>query len=159
VKWRGRTDLIGLGVALGLCFGASALGGLATQSSVGSWYLTLDKPPWNPPGWVFGPVWALLYAAMAVAAWLVWRHGREARPALVLFGGQLVLNVLWSFLFFQWRQPGYAAIEIFVLLLAIGGTATSFRRLSKPAFWLMVPYGLWVAFASTLNLAIWHLNP
>lgn len=153
-----KRAIVGLLVALAVCFSASALGGLATSTSVDSWYLTVAKPSWTPPGWVFAPVWTALYAAMAVAAWLVWRTGRDPGPALVAFAVQLALNVLWSVLFFGLRRPDLALIDIGALIIAIVVTSLMFYRRSRLAGALMVPYLLWVSFAAALNGAIWQLN-
>lgn len=133
---------------------------MLTTPSIGGWYATLAKPAWTPPNWVFGPVWSLLYLAMAVAAWLVWRQVGfpRAASALNLFGVQLVLNVCWSAIFFGAHRPGLAFAEIVVLWLAILATMVAFRSLSRPAAWLLAPYLAWVAFAATLNFSIWRLN-
>ena len=153
-------QVIGLIVALAACYAAAAVGGIFTSSSVGSWYQTLEKPPFNPPSWVFGPVWTVLYGMMAVAVWLVWRNAApgQARLPITLFAIQLVLNVAWSLLFFGLRQPGWAFAELCLLWLAIGATLLTFWPVSRPAAWLMVPYLLWVSFAGVLNLNIWLLN-
>jgi len=155
-----KRSLAGLLIALVACYGAAALGGVATASSVGTWYETLQKPPFNPPSWVFGPVWALLYGMMAVAVWLVWRDvaASAARLPLWLFSIQLVLNTVWSWLFFGLRQPGWAALEIVLLWLAIAATLLAFWRVRRLAGWLLVPYLLWVSFASVLNFSLWWLN-
>ncbi|NUP99563.1 MAG: tryptophan-rich sensory protein [Armatimonadetes bacterium] len=152
--------LAALVIALAVCFGAAALGGIATASSVGTWYPELRKPPFTPPSWVFGPVWTVLYGLMGVAAWLVWRSGKPgvARRALWLFVAQLGLNVAWSWLFFGLRQPGWAFLEICLLWLAIGATMVAFWGVSRRAGWLLAPYLLWVTFAAALNLGIWLLN-
>jgi benzodiazapine receptor len=142
-----------------LCFLAAGLGSLFTMASVGGWYTTLAKPAWSPPDWIFGPVWTVLYATMAVGGWLVWRRGGLASvPALRWFAVQLVLNVGWSVVFFGLRMPGLAVIEIVVLWLAIGATLMTSWRVSRPASILLVPYLLWVSFAAALNFAIWRLN-
>ena len=143
-----------------LCYGAAVLGSLWTASSVGTWYAELRKPSFNPPNWIFAPVWSALYFLMATSGWLVWRKAgwTGARFALTLFAGQLTLNVAWSGLFFALRRPGMALIEIVFLLGAIVATAVAFRPVSGLAFWLMVPYALWVAFAALLNFKIWGLN-
>jgi len=152
-------QLLALLISLGVCFAAAAVGSLFTSMSVTTWYPTLTKPEWTPPGWVFGPVWSTLYAMMAVAAWLVWRRGgSEAQPALRIFALQLGLNVLWSVLFFGLRLPGVAFAEIIFLGLAIGVTARVFGRISTSAGLLFVPYFVWVGFAAILNFAIWRLN-
>jgi translocator protein len=142
---------------LGLCFGAAAFGGFFGP---GEWYATLKKPAWNPPGWVFGPVWTALYTMMAVAAWLVWQHGGFAnqRRPLTLFLVQLALNAAWTPLFFGLHLPGLAFAEILLLWLAIAATVTSFRGVSRPATWLLAPYLAWVTFAAALNFALWRLN-
>ena len=143
-----------------LCFASAGLGAAATSTSVGGWYQTLAKPSWNPPDWLFGPVWSALFFMMAVSAWLVWRnHGwRAARPALNWFGIQLALNVTWSFLFFGLHRPGLAFAEIIALWLAIVATCLAFQGKSVTAAWLLTPYLTWTSFAAILNFAIWRLN-
>lgn len=155
-----RRDLLALAVSLAACFAAAGLGSLATAPRIPNWYADLDKPAWTPPGWVFGPVWSVLYLMMAVAAWLVWRNsaGRERRLPLGLFAVQLVLNCLWSFLFFGLQNPLAALIEIGLLWAAILATAVAFRPRSRLAAMLLVPYLAWVSFAAVLNFAIWRLN-
>lgn len=145
---------------IAVCFTAAGLGAAATATSVGGWYQTLAKPGWNPPDWLFGPVWTALYFLMAVAGWLVWRRGgwTPARGTLGLFGLQLLLNAGWSAIFFGLRSPGFAFLEIVVLWLAIAATATGFRSKSSMAALLLVPYLAWTSFAVVLNLAIWSLN-
>lgn len=126
----------------------------------GEWYASLRKPSWNPPGWVFGPVWVALYTTMALAAWLVWRRGgfaAQGRP-LALFLVQLVLNAAWTPLFFGLHRPGLAFAEILLLWLAIVATLAMFRPVSRTAAWLLVPYVAWVSFASVLNGSVWRLN-
>ena len=145
---------------LALCLAVGAVGGAVTSTSVGSWYQQLRKPPFNPPNWVFAPVWTTLYIAMAVAAWRVWRERgvQGARSALSLFALQLALNLGWSVLFFGFRQIGAALVEILLLLGVIAATALSFRRVDGIAALLLIPYAAWVAFATLLNAALWHLN-
>lgn len=140
-----------------LCYGAAAIG---AQFTPGAWYAELTKPTWTPPGAVFGPVWTLLYGMMAVAAWLVWRVGgkRGVRGALALFGVQLALNVAWSWLFFGLQRPGAALVDILLLWLAISATILAFWRVRPAAGMLLVPYLVWVSFATALNLQIWRLN-
>jgi tryptophan-rich sensory protein len=120
----------------------------------------LLKPAWNPPAWVFGPVWTVLYLMMAVAAWLVWRRrGFAGAPwALGLFVLQLALNTLWSAIFFGLRRPGVAAIEILLLWLAILATLIAFAPVSRLAAILLAPYLAWVTFAAVLNFTIWRMN-
>lgn len=141
-------------------FAAAALGSAATTTSVGTWYADLAKPTWNPPRWIFGPVWTVLYIFMAVAGWRVWRHHENpgTRPALVWFFVQLALNSLWSFLFFGLRRPDLALIEIFVLLTALVVLQLKFWRIDRVAGVLWVPYVAWVSFASVLNATVWWLN-
>jgi tryptophan-rich sensory protein len=147
-------------VLLFATFGATAFGTLATTSSLTTWYPTLAKPSWNPPDAVFGPVWTVLYFMMAVAAWLVWRRGSEAEvvPAMTTYFAQLVLNVLWSLIFFGLRAPGWAVLDIVILWVAIALTIAHFGKVSRAAAWLLVPYLVWVTFASVLNITIWRLN-
>jgi tryptophan-rich sensory protein len=151
---------LSLFVLIGATFGASAFGALAASSSLGNWYHLLAKPSWNPPEEVFAPVWSALYLIMAIAAWLVWRRGSENEviPAMTTYFAQLVLNVLWPLLFFGLRAPGWAALDILLLWLAIIMAITQFRRVSLPAAWLLAPYLAWVTFASVLNITIWQIN-
>jgi tryptophan-rich sensory protein len=141
-------------------FAAAAIGNVFTADGVRDWYPTLAKPTWTPPGWLFGPVWTVLYICIGVAGWLVWRRAgfAGARVAMIVFGVQLALNALWSVLFFGMRQPGWAFVEIVLLWIAIAGTIIAFWRHSRPASLLLAPYLLWVTFASALNFAIWQLN-
>jgi len=133
---------------------------MVTATSVGTWYQDLAKPAFNPPDWVFAPVWTTLFVLMSVAAWRIWRQGGFAyrRLEMAAYFGQLALNLLWSVLFFGFRAPGWAFLEIFVLLPAIAVTAVLFGRRNRLAGWLFLPYGAWVAFAAVLNGAIWRLN-
>jgi benzodiazapine receptor len=143
---------------LALCFAAASTGALVTM---GQWFADLNKPSWNPPSWVFGPVWTLLYIAMAVAAWLVWRTGgwKLRAPALTAFMVQWLLNALWTPLFFGLHRVDLALVDIVLMWLAIAATIAMFYRISKPAAYLLVPYLAWVTFATALNFAIWRLNP
>ena len=148
-------------VCLAVCFAAAGLGGLATSSVTSDWYAGLNKPSFQPPGWLFGPAWTVLYTLMAIALFLVWRSGAApslVRPALVVFAIQLVLNVLWSVLFFAVKQPMLGLIEIVLLWVAILLTIVRFLPVSRVAAILMVPYILWVSFATVLNAAIVVLN-
>lgn len=123
----------------------------------GAWYQTLNKPSWNPPPWIFGPVWALLYLGMAVAAWLVWKRGRQGQ-ALRLYVVQLALNAAWTPVFFGAHQLGAAFIVIVCMWIAIFLTQRAFQAVSRPAGLLLVPYLAWVSFASVLNFTLWRLN-
>ena len=138
------------------------LPGLVTASEVGDWYLTLAKPSWTPPGWVFGPVWTILYTMMGVAAYLVWSDSAQksdVRKGLIWFDIQLALNFLWSLVFFGLKSPVFAFIVIVALWVAIVVTMGIFWELKKKlAVLLMVPYILWVTFAAGLNAQIWFMN-
>ncbi len=140
---------------------AGIIGSVFTMSQIPTWYVGLMKPALNPPSWVFGPVWTILYFMMGVAAFLVWRRGGDriqVRQALVIFGIQLVLNTLWSIIFFNAHQLLFALIWIVLLLLAIVWTIVVFARISRPAASLLVPYLAWVSFATYLNGALYWLN-
>lgn len=156
------SDAVRLIVALLVAFSAAAIGSTATIPNLEPWYASLTKPSWNPPNAVFGPVWSTLYTLMGIAAWLVWRRGGtdgvNVRVPLTWFLLQLALNALWSWLFFGWHRVGLAFLEVLLLGLAILATILSFRRVSSLAAILLVPYLLWVSFASILNLAIARLN-
>jgi tryptophan-rich sensory protein len=143
-----------------ICFTAAGLGSVATTPNVATWYASLAKPSWNPPNWLFGPVWTVLYIGMAVAAWLVWRQGgfRQMRWPLTLFALQLALNAAWSWIFFGFHMPGAACLEILALLATIVATTIAFWPRSQAAGILMLPYLGWVAFASVLNFTLWRLN-
>lgn len=144
--------------------GTMALGsasGLITNGAIDTWYVHLDKPSFNPPNWIFGPVWTLLYFLMGLAAGLVWNTDAPQvakQRALVVYVVQLALNVLWSLLFFGLKDPVFALVEIIVLWLAIGWCMLLFRKIDRRAGNLLVPYLLWVSFAAVLNGAIVALN-
>jgi len=135
--------------------------GATASINAGSFYTQIVLPEWAPPSWVFGPAWTVLYALMAIAAWLVWRADgfRAARNALTLFLVQLALNVLWSWLFFGWHRGALAFADILLLWVLIVVTIIAFWRMRPLAGALLVPYLLWVSFASALNYAVWQLNP
>jgi len=148
-----------ISIALPLLVGFTA--SYFTVSGVDSWYKTIQKPAWNPPNWVFGPVWTTIYILMGISLFLVWKRNVSAevkRTAFILFGLQLLANFLWSFIFFDQQQPGLAFAEIIVLWMLILLTIFSFARLNKTAAWLLVPYISWVSFAAMLNFTIWRLN-
>lgn len=153
-------NFVGLAISLLLCFGAAALASLFTVPSIPSWYASLKKPAWTPPSWLFGPVWTILFAMMALAAWLVWiRAGIAGAPAaLAVFAVQLLFNVAWSLLFFARRNPGAALVDIALLCLSVGLTALLFARIELLAAYLLLPYLAWVLFAALLNARIWQLN-
>ena len=153
-------SIIGLAISVGICFAAAGIGSLFTTPAIGGWYASLNKPAWNPPNRVFGPVWSLLYLMMAIAAWLVWRRAGAAPVVLplTLFGLQLAANVLWSVLFFGLKMPGAAFGDIVVLWCLILATCITFWWISPLAGVLLLPYLGWVTFASALNFAIWRMN-
>jgi translocator protein len=154
------SDWVVLALFLMICLGTAVLGAAWTNLSLGDWYVTLAKPSWNPPNWVFGPIWTTLYVGMAIAAWLVWRRrGLDSWLPLLLFGVQLVLNAAWSALFFGLRNPGMAFEDIILLWLAILATVVAFGHVSTSAAALLLPYLAWVSFATALNWAIWRMNP
>ncbi len=139
---------------------AGGLGSFFTIDSVKGWYLTLEKPMLNPPSWIFGPVWTMLFLLMGYALYLVWTDdsGKSKRLAYWAFGIQMVLNTLWSIIFFGLHSPGGALFEMIFLWLAIFVMIIVFAKISKLAAWLLAPYILWVSFAGYLNWAIWTLN-
>lgn len=141
--------------AIIICEGAGLVGSFFTFNSVNTWYITLNKPFFNPPSWIFGPVWTLLYLLMGISLYLVWAN---KKVSLKWFWVQLILNSLWSILFFGLKSPTLALFEIFFLWLAILMTIKNFWKYNKTASWLLSPYLLWVTFASILNLSIVLLN-
>jgi tryptophan-rich sensory protein len=148
-------------IAIAIPVLVGGISGFFTVSGVESWYQTIHKPSWNPPNWVFGPVWTTLYVMMGIALWLVWKEdtSRELKMiAFILFGVQLILNFLWSFVFFKLEQPGFAFLEILFMWVAILATIFAFAQVNKTAAWLLVPYISWVSFAAILNFTIWRMN-
>ena len=145
-----------------LCLAVGSIAGWATNQSVTTWYQTLNRPSWTPPGWVFAPVWTVLYIMMGVAAWRIWRAGGgfagAARTALIVFFVQLALNFNWSFAFFAAQSTLAGLITIAVLWLAVALTIRVFQPIDRLAAWLLAPYLAWVSFASALNFAFWVLN-
>ena len=150
-----------LACSISICLLTGIVGSFLTMDSVKTWYAELSKPSFNPPDWAFGVVWPILYVMMGVAAFLIWKKGidnKQVRIALGLFVAQLVLNGLWTPIFFGLHMMGLALAEIILLWLAILATIVAFWRLSKTAACLLMPYILWVSFAIALNAALWHLN-
>lgn len=140
---------------------AGLIGSFFTTPAISTWYAGIIKPALNPPAWIFGPVWTALFTLMGIAAFLIWKKGldrRDVKIALGIFIGQLILNTLWSIIFFGLRSPGGALIEIIFLWFAILFTIIEFVKISKPTAWLLLPYILWVSFAAYLNYMIWALN-
>jgi len=154
-------DIVALVLFVALCLGIGALGASVTATSVDTWYAGLVKPSFNPPDQVFGPVWTVLYILMGVAAWRVWRSADRdtTRGPLTLFALQLAINLGWSVVFFGLHKIATAVATIVVLDVAVLVTMLAFRSVDRRAALLMVPYVVWVAFATVLNVAIWRLNP
>jgi tryptophan-rich sensory protein len=134
--------------------------GVAGAARPGAWYRGIRKPSWNPPDWLFAPVWSVMYTLMGVAAWLVWkeRGATSVQLALTMFIVQLLLNALWSWIFFGWHRMGAALVEVLVLWSAVLATLLTFWQVTPLAGKLLVPYLLWVSFASFLNFTLWRLN-
>jgi tryptophan-rich sensory protein len=148
-----------ISIAIPLIIGGSS--GFFTTAEIPGWYQTINKPSWNPPSWIFGPVWTTLYILMGIALFLIWRSDSNPefkRTAIMLFAIQLVLNFFWSFIFFKQHQIGLALVEIIAMWLFILLTIFSFAKINNLAAWLLVPYISWVSFASILNYTIWKLN-
>jgi len=153
--------MIGSLIAIVISFAAGAIGSLATMSSIPTWYAALNKPPFNPPNWLFGPAWTILYIMMGISSYLIWEKGwekPEVKIALALFAIQLILNSSWSVLFFGTHSLIRGFVCIVFLWFAILLTMIKFFALSSTAGWLLVPYILWVSFASILNYFIMVLN-
>ena len=142
-----------------LCVGLGAASGFSTADSINGWYQTIQKPSWNPPNWVFAPVWTLLYALMGISLALIW-HNRHVlkNAALAFFVVQFVLNLLWSYIFFGRQNMQLALMEIILMWIMIFLTIFYFYRIHKIAAWLMIPYLLWVSFATFLNYTLYTLN-
>ena len=153
-------QVVGLLVALAVTFLAATAGAVASVDA-GAFYSQLDRPGWAPPGWLFGPVWSVLYTLMAIAAWLVWRRVGfpQATVAISLFVSQLVANALWSWVFFAWRLGALAVVEVLVLWGLVAATVVAFGRIQRVAALLLLPYLAWVSFAAALTLAVWRRNP
>ncbi len=146
-------------IALIIPLSVGAIGGFFTSSSITSWYSNLNKPFFNPPNWIFGPMWTLLYLLMGIACYLTWisEHAYK-KTALKIYALQLIFNFLWSFLFFYFKNPALALIDIVLMIITISATMIAFSKISKKAAWLLIPYLLWVLFATALNFEIWRLN-
>ncbi len=154
-------EIIGFIIILLLTYSAAAIGSIGTANNVLDWYPSLNAPFFKPPNWIFGPVWSVLYTLMAIAAFLVWKKRRQhygVKVALFLYVSQLILNAMWSIIFFNFHLLGWALVEIIFLEITIILTYINFRRIDKRAGWLLIPYILWVAFATLLNGAFWWLN-
>ena len=148
-------------ISLVVCQLIGLIGSVYTMNAIPTWYAALEKPAFTPPNWLFAPAWITLYVLMGIAAFLVWRNGWDkpkVRVALVFFGVQLVLNALWSVVFFGLESPLFGVVVIVMLWVAILITMLRFKEISIAGAWLLLPYLLWVTFASALNIAIWMLN-
>lgn len=154
------SQVLALVAAFSITFMAAAAGGIASVNAT-SFYAQLVKPSWAPPGWVFGPVWSVLYTLMAFAVWLAWRAMGfpQAKVAILLFLAQLIANALWSWLFFAWRFGALALVDVIALWALLAATLAAFWRIQRLAAVLLVPYLAWVTFAGALTLAVWRLNP
>ncbi len=154
-------DLKKLIIAVVICQLAGIIGSVFTAQSIPDWYQTLVKPEFTPPSWLFAPVWITLYTLMGISLYLVWerKDKKDVTPALLVFFAQLVLNAIWSIVFFGLQSPFYAFIIIVFLWVLIAGSIYFFYPVSKTAAYLLIPYILWVSFAALLNYYIWILNP
>lgn len=156
-----KTKILKLVISIAIPLSVGAIAGIFTVSSVSTWYSTLNKPSFNPPNWIFAPVWNLLYILMGVALFIVWEKGKENeyfKKAIWIFGIQLFLNFLWSFIFFYFHRPDLAFAEVILLWVLILLNIFYFSKISKLAAWLLAPYIFWVSFAAFLNFSIWKLN-
>lgn len=146
-------------LSITVCLAVGGISGFVTANEIPGWYVNISKPSFNPPNWIFGPVWTALYIMMGIAFFLVWKSNVPVKEkAYLLFGLQLILNFFWSILFFSMHALGVALIEIILMWVCILLTIVSFYPISKPAAYLLIPYLLWVSFASVLNFSIWKLN-
>ena len=148
-------------IAVAICLCIGFFSGFATQSSIDTWYAALNKPFFNPPNWIFAPVWTILYILMGIAAGIVWSKGfyhKWVKTAMYHFLFQLLLNGLWSIVFFGFKSPGLALLVIIALLILLILTIKWFKIVSKTASYLLIPYLIWVLFATLLNFSIWQLN-
>ncbi|GAA4275559.1 TspO/MBR family protein [Aquimarina mytili] len=156
-----KKKLFRIGISVLLCLLIGFLSSIATKSSIDTWYTTLNKPSFNPPNWIFAPVWVILYIMMGVAAGIVWSKGfyhKWVKTALYHFGFQLLLNAAWSIFFFGLQNPLIALLDIIALFILLMFTYRWFKVVNATAAYLLIPYIIWVAFATTLNFGIWQLN-
>lgn len=148
-------------IAILLYESVGIISGLLAGANNNIWFDSLNKPTWNPPAYLFAPVWTMLYLLMGISLGIIWNMKapeQNKRNAYVLFGLQLFLNFLWSIIFFKFHSPAFALLDIILMVIVIIITIVSFSKFSKPAAWLLVPYIAWVSFATILNFAIWNLN-
>lgn len=148
-------------IAVFICEAVGIVSGLLTQNEMTTWFSSLNKPSWNPPAYLFGPVWTTLYLLMGISLWLVWKSNAPETQKLraeLTFALQLFLNFMWSILFFNIHSPALAFVDIVLMIVAILMTIGRFARISRLAAWLLVPYLMWVCFATVLNYRIWAMN-
>ncbi len=156
-----KKKLFRISIAVLLCLLIGFLSSIATKASINTWYVTLNKPSFTPPNWVFAPVWTIMYIMMGIAAGIVWSKGfyhKWVKTALYHFGFQLLLNAAWSIFFFGLQNPLIALLDIIALFILLLFTIRWFRVVNTTASYLLIPYTLWVAFATALNFGIWQLN-
>lgn len=154
-------SILKLFISIVVCLSIGGISGFFTSSEIPIWYSTLNKPVFNPPNWIFGPVWTSLYILMGIAFWLIWKSNANIilkKRAMIFFAIQLFLNFWWSILFFGYHQLGFAFVEIILMWAFILLSIVSFYPISKIASYLLIPYICWVSFAAVLNFAIWKLN-
>jgi len=152
---------IKLTASIAICLTAGFVGSIFTTPAIDSWYATINKPSFNPPNWIFAPVWTTLFILMGISLYLIMQQssaGKNIKKSLYLFFGQLLLNIIWSVIFFGFKNPALALIEIIILLAVIILTTKEFKKINPLASWLFWPYICWVGFALILNFSIWFLN-
>jgi len=157
----GMRQSIKLVISILICLAAGFLGSFFTTPAISGWYREIQRPPFNPPDWIFAPVWTILFVLMGISLFLIikdWSGDKKFKTALSLFIAQFILNIAWSAIFFGAGNFGLAFIEIIILLISIILTALQFLKINRPAAWLLLPYIIWVSFASFLNFSIWLLN-
>ena len=155
------TKNIKLIISLLIPLAVGVIAGFFTSGAIKGWFSQIAKPVFNPPNWIFGPMWTLLYILMGIACYLIWISDADSKTktaALRIYAVQLLFNFLWSFLFFYFQNPALALIDIILMIISISFTIKYFYKISKTAAWLLVPYLLWVMFATALNFEIWRLN-
>ncbi|MFH0891623.1 MAG: TspO/MBR family protein [Candidatus Falkowbacteria bacterium] len=156
-----KANAVKLIISIAACQAAGLFGSVFTAPAIPGWYAALVKPSFNPPGWIFGPVWTLLYALMGVALYLVWKQGtdqKRIKAGIIIFIIHLFFNTSWSIVFFGLKSPGWAFANVIVLWLMIGEVTRRFREIDKTAAYLLIPYWAWVSFAAVLNFYLWRLN-
>ncbi|OGF25080.1 TspO protein [Candidatus Falkowbacteria bacterium RIFOXYB2_FULL_47_14] len=155
-----KANAVKLILSIAVCQAAGLIGTVFTAPAISGWYAGLVKPAFNPPGWIFGPAWTILYTLMGVALYLVWKQGRQTqiRRAMMIFSIHLLFNASWSIIFFGLKSPAWAFLNIIILWLMIGLTIREFRPIKKASAYLLLPYWAWVSFAAILNFYIWRLN-